>query len=77
MQLFIPILCMTDDYFLVSRMLPDNVASILSRPERRSNVLSLCDASDILRDAYARTEADMSHEYEVLSFLMKFIFMSC
>ncbi|CAD5187729.1 unnamed protein product [Musa acuminata subsp. malaccensis] len=47
-----------------SQMLPDNVASILSRPERRSNVLSLCDASDILRDAYARTEADMSHEYE-------------
>ncbi|XP_010931948.1 protein phosphatase 2C 70 [Elaeis guineensis] len=47
-----------------SKMLPENVAKILFHPERRERVLSCCDASDVLRDAFALTEAAMHHQYE-------------
>ncbi|KAI8009351.1 Protein phosphatase 2C 70 [Camellia lanceoleosa] len=38
------------------RMLPEMVASILSDSSRRQRVLSQCDASDVLRDAFLQTE---------------------
>ncbi|CAL0332093.1 unnamed protein product [Lupinus luteus] len=47
-----------------SKLFPEIVASILSDPLKRERVLSLCDASDILRDAFSQTEACMNHYYE-------------
>ncbi|KAL7251839.1 hypothetical protein ACSBR1_013650 [Camellia fascicularis] len=47
-----------------SKMLPEMVASILSDSSRRERVLSQCDASDVLRDAFLQTEAGMNHYYE-------------
>ncbi|WOL08846.1 protein phosphatase 2C 70 isoform X1 [Canna indica] len=47
-----------------SRMLPDNISYMLSHLEKRMKVLSLCDASDILRDAFTWTEEALSHQYE-------------
>ncbi|XP_074563770.1 LOW QUALITY PROTEIN: protein phosphatase 2C 70 [Curcuma longa] len=47
-----------------SQMLPENLASILSNHKRREKVLSVCDASDILLDAFTWTEAAMNHQYE-------------
>lgn len=41
------------------------VASILLDSLRRERVLSSCDASDILRDAFFQAEACMNHHYEV------------
>ncbi|KAI8009839.1 Protein phosphatase 2C 70 [Camellia lanceoleosa] len=46
------------------RMLPEMVASILSDSSRRQRVLSQCDASDVLRDAFLQIEASMNHYYE-------------
>ncbi|CAL5337700.1 unnamed protein product [Camellia sinensis] len=47
-----------------SKMLPEMVASILSDSSIRERVLSQCDASDVLRDAFLQTEASMNHYYE-------------
>ncbi|KAA8527570.1 hypothetical protein F0562_034715 [Nyssa sinensis] len=47
-----------------SKILPEMIASILSDSFRRERVLSQCDASDVLRDAFLRTEACMNHYYE-------------
>ncbi|GMN46627.1 hypothetical protein TIFTF001_015801 [Ficus carica] len=47
-----------------SKLLPKMVASILSDSLRRERVLSSCDASDILRDAFFQAEACMNHHYE-------------
>ncbi|CAL5416065.1 unnamed protein product [Camellia sinensis] len=47
-----------------SKILPEVVASILSDSFRRENVLSQCDASDVLRDAFLQTEASLNHYYE-------------
>ncbi|KAL7177937.1 hypothetical protein ACSBR2_031157 [Camellia fascicularis] len=47
-----------------SKILPEMVASILSDSFRRENVLSQCDASDVLRDAFLQTEASLNHYYE-------------
>ncbi|CAL5337719.1 unnamed protein product [Camellia sinensis] len=50
-------------------MLPEMVASILSDSSRRQRVLSQCDASDVLRDAFLQAEASMNHYYEVIMIL--------
>ncbi|QCD91872.1 protein phosphatase [Vigna unguiculata] len=47
-----------------SKLFPEVIASILSDSSRRERVLSLGDASDILRDAFSQTEAHMNHHYE-------------
>ncbi|OVA06677.1 Forkhead-associated (FHA) domain [Macleaya cordata] len=47
-----------------SKILPKMVTNILSVSEKREMVLSSCDASDILRDAFFQTEAAMHHQYE-------------
>ncbi|XP_042517185.1 protein phosphatase 2C 70 [Macadamia integrifolia] len=47
-----------------SKMLPEMVANILSVSEKRQRVISLCDASDVLRDAFSHTEASLNHQYE-------------
>ncbi|RDX64598.1 Protein phosphatase 2C 70, partial [Mucuna pruriens] len=47
-----------------SKLFPEVIASILSDSLKRERVLSLCDASDILRDAFSQTEAHMNHYYE-------------
>ncbi|KAJ4957299.1 hypothetical protein NE237_014082 [Protea cynaroides] len=49
---------------VASKMLPEMVANILSVSEKRQRVLSVCDASDVLRDAFCQTEASMNHQYE-------------
>ncbi|KAK6913900.1 Forkhead-associated (FHA) domain [Dillenia turbinata] len=50
-----------------SKILPEMVASILSDSLKRESVLSHCDASDVLRDAFSQTEACMNHHYEMVS----------
>lgn len=53
---------------VLSRTLPKMVSDILFILERRERVLSLHDASEVLRDAFSRTEAAMNdHQYEVFS----------
>lgn len=47
-----------------SKMLPHRIADILSNPEEKASVLSRCDASDVLREAFSLTEAAMNHQYE-------------
>ncbi|XP_068331577.1 protein phosphatase 2C 70-like [Pyrus communis] len=47
-----------------SKLLPQIVANILSDSLKRERVLSLCDASDVLRDAFFQTETSMNHHYE-------------
>ncbi|PIA30779.1 hypothetical protein AQUCO_05400110v1 [Aquilegia coerulea] len=47
-----------------SKMLPETIASILSVPENRERVLSHCDASNVLRDAFLQTESALHHQYE-------------
>ncbi|XP_023521627.1 protein phosphatase 2C 70-like isoform X1 [Cucurbita pepo subsp. pepo] len=47
-----------------SEILPEKVATILSDPLKRERVVSLCDASDVLREAFSQTEACMNHYYE-------------
>ena len=41
------------------------VATILSDAQKRERVLSTCDASEVLREAFFQTEACMNHQYEV------------
>ncbi|XP_015888017.3 protein phosphatase 2C 70 [Ziziphus jujuba] len=47
-----------------SKLLPEIVTAILSDSHTRERVLSQCDASEVLRDAFARTEERMNHYYE-------------
>ncbi|XP_028773950.1 protein phosphatase 2C 70 isoform X2 [Neltuma alba] len=47
-----------------SKLFPEIVANILSDSLKREKVVSLCDASDVLRDAFSQTEACMNHYYE-------------
>ncbi|XAR57222.1 Phosphoprotein phosphatase [Bertholletia excelsa] len=47
-----------------SKILPEMVASILSDSFRREKVLSQCNASDVLRDAFLQTEAFLNNYYE-------------
>ncbi|KAK9137249.1 hypothetical protein Sjap_007843 [Stephania japonica] len=47
-----------------SKMLPEAIARTLLDAKKRDRVLSKCDASDILRDAFFKTEAAMHHQYE-------------
>ena len=43
------------------------VATILADSFRRERVLSQCDASDVLREAFSQTEASLNHYYEVVT----------
>lgn len=52
-------------FLLVCRILPENVAKILSHPGTRERVLACSDASDVLRYAFTLTEAAIDHQYEV------------
>ncbi|GMP56542.1 hypothetical protein CsSME_00020984 [Camellia sinensis var. sinensis] len=56
-----------------NKMLPEMVASILSDSSRRQRVLSQCDASDVLRDAFLQAEASMNHYYEVFSLTQLYV----
>ncbi|AES93634.1 kinase-associated protein phosphatase [Medicago truncatula] len=47
-----------------SKLFPEIISSILSDSSRRERVLSLRDASDILRDAFSQTEAGINNSYE-------------
>jgi hypothetical protein len=55
-------------YILVCRILPQNVATILSHPETKERVISCSDASDVLRYAFTLTEMTINHQYEVHPF---------
>ena len=56
----------------IFRLFPEIISSILSDSSKRERVLSLRDASDILRDAFSQTEARVNNSYEVL-----WSFLSC
>lgn len=56
------------------RLLPEMVATLLSDSLNRERVLSLNDASHVLRDAFLQTEACMNHCYEVS---VPFLFIVC
>ncbi|KAL1342705.1 hypothetical protein HN51_029224 [Arachis hypogaea] len=47
-----------------SRLFPEIIGNLLSNSLARERVLSLRDASEILRDAFAQTEAGMNHDCE-------------
>ncbi|XP_039015507.1 protein phosphatase 2C 70-like [Hibiscus syriacus] len=47
-----------------SKILPEMLATILSDFVKRDRVLSQHDASDVLKDAFSRTEASMNYYYE-------------
>jgi protein phosphatase len=47
-----------------SKIMPETIAGILSDSSRRERVLSQCDASDVLREAFYHTEECMNHYYE-------------
>uniref|UniRef100_A0A803Q291 protein-serine/threonine phosphatase n=1 Tax=Cannabis sativa TaxID=3483 RepID=A0A803Q291_CANSA len=47
-----------------SKVLPETIATILSDSQKREKVLSLCDASEVLRDAFFQTESSMDYHYE-------------
>ncbi|PPD79164.1 hypothetical protein GOBAR_DD23912 [Gossypium barbadense] len=49
---------------LISRILPEMLATILSDSVIRERVLSQHDASDVLKDAFLRAEANMNNYYE-------------
>ncbi|XP_010546878.1 PREDICTED: protein phosphatase 2C 70-like isoform X2 [Tarenaya hassleriana] len=49
---------------VASKIFPEILANILSDPVKKGKVLSQCDASDILRDAFSKTEACLDHLYE-------------
>ncbi|CAI9769511.1 unnamed protein product [Fraxinus pennsylvanica] len=44
----------------VSKIMPEVITSILSDSFRREKVLSQCDASDVLREAFSQTEASIN-----------------
>ncbi|KAG9457930.1 hypothetical protein H6P81_002438 [Aristolochia fimbriata] len=47
-----------------SKTLPKMIANLLSISDKREKVLSQCDASEVLREAFFHTEAAMNHQYE-------------
>ncbi|KAK1395220.1 Protein-serine/threonine phosphatase [Heracleum sosnowskyi] len=47
-----------------SKLLQEIVADILADSFRRERILTKCDASDVLREAFTQTEACMDHCYE-------------
>lgn len=56
---------------LFSRIIPEVLANILSDSLKKEKVLSQRDASDVLRDVVAKTEARLDdHLYEVLQLLL-------
>ena len=55
----------TNFFVFIFRLFPEVIASILSDSLKRERVLSLCDASDVLREAFSQTEAHMNNYYEV------------
>lgn len=56
----------------IFRLFPEIISSILLDSSRRERVVSLRDASDILRDAFSQAEARINNSYEVL-----WAFLSC
>lgn len=48
----------------VSRILPENVANILSKQETIERILTCGNASDVLKCAFSMTEAALNHQYE-------------
>ncbi|XP_057758618.1 protein phosphatase 2C 70-like [Arachis stenosperma] len=47
-----------------SKLFPEIIANILLDSSKRERILSLHDASEILRDAFSQTEACLNHYYE-------------
>ncbi|XP_004511344.1 protein phosphatase 2C 70 [Cicer arietinum] len=60
-----------------SKLFPEIVASILSDSLKRERVLSLRDASDILRDAFSQTEARLNHYYEGCTATVLLVWADC
>ncbi|XP_028551509.1 protein phosphatase 2C 70 isoform X2 [Dendrobium catenatum] len=47
-----------------SKLLPQIIVNILSNPEKKQRVITCCDASDVLKEAFSLTEAALNHQYE-------------
>ncbi|CAM6098917.1 unnamed protein product [Calypogeia fissa] len=47
-----------------SRLMPQKLSKILGVEERMTKLISQCDATDVLQDAFRETEAALEHEYE-------------
>ncbi|KAH9322225.1 hypothetical protein KI387_016864, partial [Taxus chinensis] len=47
-----------------SKIMPQKLADILFVPGKKEQVLSNCDAADVLRDAFGETEAALDYQYE-------------
>lgn len=61
-----------------SKTLPKLVANILLISERRERVLTLQDASEVLRDAFSQTEAAMNdHQYEGCTATVLLVWADC
>lgn len=61
-----------------SRIIPEVLGNILSDSLRKEKVLSKRDASDVLRDMFAKTEARLDeHQYEVFQFVLFFPLIAC
>ncbi|KAG0470176.1 hypothetical protein HPP92_016876 [Vanilla planifolia] len=45
-----------------SRLLPQIIVDILSNPGKKERVFSCCDATDVLKEAFALTEAALNHQ---------------
>lgn len=60
---------------IMCRFLSKITATILSDSQRRERVLSTCDSSDVLRDAFSQTEASLSHQYEVFLLFFSVTFL--
>ncbi|KAF3457177.1 hypothetical protein FNV43_RR01834 [Rhamnella rubrinervis] len=59
------------------KLLPEMVTTILSDSVKREMVLSQCDASEVLRDAFLHTEACMNHYYEGCTATMLLVWADC
>ncbi|CAJ2650996.1 unnamed protein product [Trifolium pratense] len=60
-----------------SKLFPEIIASILSDSSKRERVLSLRDASGILRDAFSQTEARMNNYYEGCTATVLLVWADC
>lgn len=50
---------------IIYRLLREIVGDILADSVKRKKILTKCDASDVLLEAFTQTEACMDHYYEV------------
>ncbi|KAG0470166.1 hypothetical protein HPP92_016866 [Vanilla planifolia] len=60
-----------------SRLLPQIIVDILSNPGKKERVFSCCDATDVLKEAFALTEAALNHQYEGCTATVLLVWFMC